>query len=175
MPLYSFEGLTPDVHPSAFIAPTATLVGQVIVEEGASVWYNAVIRADYGPIYVRAGANVQDGSVLHGPPDLLTEIGPRATVAHQCVVHGAVIGVGALIGNGTTVLDGARIGSRCLVAAHSMVAAGAEFGPNMLIAGAPAVAKKDIGGTVAEQWVDGNPAAYADLAVRHLAGVLPVV
>jgi carbonic anhydrase/acetyltransferase-like protein (isoleucine patch superfamily) len=174
MPLYSFEGLSPDVHPSAFIAPTATLVGEVIVEEGASIWYNAVIRADYGPIYVRAGANVQDGSVLHGPPDLLTEVGPRATVAHQCVVHGAMIGAGALIGNGSTILDGARVGARCLVAAHSMVAAGTEFAPNTLIAGAPAVAKRDIAGTVAEQWVDGNPGAYADLAARHLSGVARV-
>jgi carbonic anhydrase/acetyltransferase-like protein (isoleucine patch superfamily) len=171
MPLYSFEGSSPEVHPSAFIAPTATLVGRVIVEEGASIWYNAVLRADYAPIYVRAGANVQDGSVMHGPPDMLTEVGPRATIAHQCVVHGAVIGAGALIGNGATVLDGARIGERCLVAAHSMVAAGAQFEAEMLIAGAPAVAKKSIAGTVAEQWVDGNPAAYAELAARHLAGI----
>lgn len=171
MPLYSFEGLSPEVHPSAFIAPTATLVGRVIVEEGASIWYNAVLRADYAPIYVRAGANVQDGSVMHGPPDMLTEVGPRATIAHQCVVHGAVIGAGALIGNGATVLDGARIGERCLVAAHSLVAAGAQFEAEMLIAGAPAVAKKSIAGTVAEQWVNGNPGAYAELAARHLAGV----
>lgn len=174
MPLYSFEGKSPDVHPTAFIAPTATLVGAVIVEEGASVWYNAVIRADYAPIVIRAGANVQDGSVLHCPPDLPTEIGPGATVGHQCVVHGAVIGERALVGNGSTVLDGARIGARCLVAAHSMVAAGAEFTPNTLVAGAPAVAKRDITGSVAEQWVDGNPDAYAELATRHRDGVLLV-
>jgi carbonic anhydrase/acetyltransferase-like protein (isoleucine patch superfamily) len=174
MSFYSFEGLSPEVHPSAFIAATATLVGHVVVEEGASIWYNAVLRADYAPIYVRAGANVQDGSVLHGPPDLLTEVGQRATVAHQCVVHGAVIGAGALVGNGSTILDGARIGARCLVAAHSMVAAGAEFAAETLIAGAPAVAKKSIAGTVAEQWVDGNPGAYAELAARHQIGVAPV-
>ncbi|MBF4162733.1 gamma carbonic anhydrase family protein [Nocardioides acrostichi] len=174
MPLYSLEGASPDIHPTAFIAPTATLVGQVIVEAGASIWYNAVIRADYAPIVIRAGANVQDGSVMHGPPDLPTEVGPGATVGHLCVVHGAVIGARALVGNGSTVLDGARIGSRCLVAAHSMVAAGAEFAANTLIAGAPAVAKRDITGSVAEQWVDGNPDAYAALAARHRDGILPV-
>src|SRR6476659_6839156 len=125
MPLYSFEGLTPQVHARAFIAPTATLVGDVIVEDGASVWYGAVVRADYSPVVIRAGANVQDGAVLHGPPNTPTEVGPGATVAHLCVVHGAILGEECLIANGTTVLDGARIGARSMVAAHSLVAANA--------------------------------------------------
>jgi len=169
MPLFALDGVVPRVHPDAFVAPTAVLVGDVVVEAGASVWYNAVIRADYSRIVVREGANVQDCSVLHGPPNLRTEIGPRATVGHQCVVHGAVIGEEALIGNGSTVLDGARIGARCLVAAHSMVPAGAEFEPEMLVAGAPAVAKRSIVGTPAQQWVEINPDAYRELAQRHAA------
>lgn len=82
MSLYSLDGVAPSVHPGAFIAPTATLVGEVIVEEGASVWYNVVLRADYSPIYVRGGANVQDCSVMHGPPDSPAELGPRATIRH---------------------------------------------------------------------------------------------
>ena len=90
MPLYSFEGKSPQVHATAFVAPTATLVGDVIVEEGASVWYGAVIRADFSQVIVRKGANVQDGAVVHGPPGEPTEIGEGATVAHNCVVHGAV-------------------------------------------------------------------------------------
>src|SRR5437762_12161003 len=117
MPLYAFEGKTPTVHATAFIAPTATLVGDVTVEEGASVWYGAVIRADFSPVVVRQGANVQDGAVLHGPPGQPTEIGPRATVAHLCCVHGATLGEECLIANGATVLDGATIGARSLVAA----------------------------------------------------------
>ena len=68
MPLYTFEGRSPTVNPGAFVAPTATLVGDVHVEAGASVWFNAVLRADYAPVVIRAGANVQDGSVLHAPP-----------------------------------------------------------------------------------------------------------
>src|SRR3954447_10869665 len=127
MPLYAFEGKSPTVHETAFIAPTATLVGDVVVEAGASVWYGAVIRADYSPVIVRAGANVQDGSVLHGPPGMPCEIGPGATVAHLCLVHGATVGEEALIANGCTVLDGARIGARTMVAAHSLVAANAEI------------------------------------------------
>ena len=106
MPLFSFEGHAPTVHPTAFIAPTATLVGDVRVEADASIWYNAVLRADFGPIVVRAGANVQDGCVLHGGDDPVTEVGAGATIGHLCVVHGCVIGEEALIGNGSTVQDG---------------------------------------------------------------------
>ncbi|WP_217575069.1 gamma carbonic anhydrase family protein [Streptomyces sp. GbtcB7] len=174
MPLFSLEGKAPYIHPDAFVAPTATLVGDVVVEAGASVWYNAVIRADYSRITVREGANVQDGSVLHGPPHLVTEVGVGATIAHQCVVHGAVIGEKALVGNGCTVLDGARIGARCLVAAHSLVPAGREFAPGMFLAGAPVVAKRPIAGTQLEEWVDGNPGAYAELAQRHRTKLLLV-
>src|SRR5947209_17112808 len=121
MPLFSFEGLAPTVHATAFVAPTATLVGDVRVEAGASIWYNTVLRADFGPIIVREGANVQDGSVLHGGDDPVTEIGAGATVGHLCVVHGCVIGAETLIGNGSTVQDGARIGARCLIGAGSTV------------------------------------------------------
>ncbi len=157
----------------AFIAPTATLVGEVIVEEGASVWYNAVLRADYAPVIVRAGANVQDGSILHAPPDMPCEIGRRATVAHLCVVHGATIGDEALVANGCTVLDGASVGAGTLVAAHSLVASGATIPPGVLAAGSPAVVKRPIEGTPAQFWVRTNPGAYADLAVRHRRGVEP--
>jgi carbonic anhydrase/acetyltransferase-like protein (isoleucine patch superfamily) len=174
MPLFEFDGKTPEVHPTAFVAPTATLVGEVIVEEGASVWYGAVLRADYSSVTIRAGANVQDGSVLHGPPGMPCEIGRGATVAHLCVVHGAVVGEEALIANGCTVLDGARIGARTMVAAHSLVAANAEIPDEVLAAGSPAVVKRPIAGTPAEFWVQTNPSAYADLAQRHRQLVRPV-
>ena len=146
-------------------------IGDVTIEEGASIWYGAVIRADYSAVIVRAGANVQDGSVLHGPPDMPCEIGRGATVAHLCVVHGATIGEEALIANGSTVLDGAVIGARTMIAAHSLVAAGAEIPDEVLAAGSPAVVKKSIGGTPAEFWVQMNAPAYADLARRHANGI----
>ena len=121
MPLFAFEGRSPRVDPTAFVAPTATLIGDVTVEAGASVWFNAVLRGDYGPIVVREGANVQDGSVLHAPPGIPVDIGPGATVAHMCVIHGVHVGPEALIANHATVLDGAVIGARSLIAAHSLV------------------------------------------------------
>ena len=174
MPLFEFEGRAPRVDADAFVAATATLVGEVIVEAGASVWYGAVLRADYSPVIVKAGANVQDGSVLHGPPDLPCTIGARATVAHLCVVHGAVIGEEAMIANGATVLDGATVGARTMIAAHSLVAAGAVIPDEVLAAGSPAVVKGPIAGKPAEFWIKVNPGAYGDLAARHRAGVRPV-
>jgi carbonic anhydrase/acetyltransferase-like protein (isoleucine patch superfamily) len=174
VPLFEFEGKQPQIHASAFIAPTATLIGEVIVEEGASVWYGAVLRADYSPVIVRAGANIQDGSILHGPPGLPTEVGPGATVAHLCVVHGAVLGEECLVANGCTVLDGARIGARTLVAAHSLVATNADIPSGVLVAGSPAEVKRPIDGTPAQFWVQTNPGAYAELAVRHRNGIRAV-
>src|SRR5438270_5146465 len=174
MPLFEFDRKAPELHPTAFVAPTATLVGEVIVEEGASVWYGAVLRAAFSPVLVRAGANLQDGSILHGPPGMPCEIGRGATVAHLCVVHGAVVGEQALVANGCTVLDGARIGARTMIAAHSLVAANAEIPDEVLAAGSPAVVKRPIAGTPAEFWVQTNPSAYADLAQRHRRLVRPV-
>jgi carbonic anhydrase/acetyltransferase-like protein (isoleucine patch superfamily) len=174
MPLYSFEGVAPTVADDAFVAPTASLVGDVRVEAGASIWYGAVLRGDYAPIIIRRGANVQDGSVLHAPPDLPCEVGPGATIAHLCVVHGATIGEEALIGNHATVLDGAKVGRRTLVAAGSLVVGGTELPDEVLVTGTPAKVKGPIGGTSAEFWIATNPQAYRDLAQRHCTGIAEV-
>ena len=173
MPLFSFEGKAPQVHPDAWVAPTATLVGDVVVEEGASVWYGAVLRGDFGRIVVRAGANVQDGSVLHGGDDPATEIGAGATVGHLCVVHGAVVGEQALIGNGAIVQDGARIGARSLVAAGSTVVPGTQVPDEVVVTGTPAKVRGPLEGT-ARWWVDNNPETYQELARRHRDGVVEV-
>ncbi len=168
MPLFSFEGKQPSVHPSAFIA-----IGDVTVDENASVWYNAVVRADFGPIAIRRGANVQDCSVVHVTPLHGVEIGPGATVGHLCVVHGATLEEEALVGNGATVLDGARIGARAMVAAGALVTPGTEVPEGMLAMGTPAKVKGPLAGTPAEFWVRANPAGYQALAQRHRAGVKP--
>src|ERR1700746_3357205 len=174
MPLFSFEGRSPRIDPTAFVAPTATLIGDVTVEAGASVWFNTVLRGDYGPIVVREGANVQDGSVLHAPPGIPVDIGPGATVAHMCVIHGAHVGSEALIANHSTVLDGAVIGARSLIAAHSLVTAGTQIPAGVLAVGAPAQIKGPIAGTGAEMGVKLNPQAYRDLAQRHMTGLEPI-
>jgi carbonic anhydrase/acetyltransferase-like protein (isoleucine patch superfamily) len=173
VPLFSFEGHEPSVSPAAWIAPTATLVGDVRVEADASIWYGAVLRADFGPIVVRSGANVQDGSILHGGADPVTEVGAGATIGHLCVVHSAIIGVEALIGNGATVLDGAVVGDRALVAAGATVPPGMIIPADMLAVGVPARLAGQVSGG-AKRWVETNPATYRALARRHAASVRPV-
>jgi carbonic anhydrase/acetyltransferase-like protein (isoleucine patch superfamily) len=173
MPMFEFEGRSPAVSPQAWIAPTATLVGDVRVEAEASIWYGAVLRADFGPVIVRRGANVQDGSVLHGGTDPVTEIGAGATIGHLCVVHGAVIGEEALVGNGATVLDGVIVGKRALVAAAATVPPGMTIPDGMMAVGVPARIAGEVAGD-ALRWVQTNPATYRDLARRHARGVRPV-
>jgi len=174
MPLFSFEGRSPKIDPTAFVAPTATLIGDVTIEAGASVWFNTVLRGDYAPVIVREGANVQDGSVLHAPPGIPVDIGPGATIAHMCVIHGAHVGAEALIANHATVLDGAVIGARTLVAAGALVIGGTKIPDEMLVVGAPAIVKGPIAGTGAQMWVKVNPQAYQDLAQRYLTGLEPI-
>ena len=174
MPLFAFEGRSPVVAPGAFVAPTATLIGDVHVATGASVWFNAVLRADFAPIIVREGANVQDCSVLHAPPGIPVDIGPGATIAHGCIIHGVHVGQEAVIANHATVLDGAVIGRRSLVAAHSLVTGGTKIPDEVFVTGAPAKVRGPIAGTGAELWVDANPAAYQELARRYLAGLEPI-
>ncbi|MDT5093552.1 MAG: hypothetical protein QOH60_2915 [Mycobacterium sp.] len=174
MLLYEFEGKSPRVDPDAFVAPTAVLIGDVTVLAGASVWFNAVLRGDYAPIVVREGANVQDGSVLHAPPGIPTDIGPGATVAHMCCIHGVHVGAEALIANHCTVLDGAVIGKRSLIAAHSLVIGGTKIPDEVLVTGAPAKVKGPIAGTGAETWVTVNPGEYRALARRYIDGLRPL-
>ncbi len=173
MPLFAFEGHEPQVSPEAWIAPTATLVGDVRVEAEASVWYGAVLRADFGPIIVRRGANIQDGSILHGGDDPVTEIGEGVTIGHLCVVHGCVIGAEALIGNGSTVLDQVIVGRRALVAGGATVPPGMVIPDGMLAAGVPAKVIREVTGG-AKHWVETNPEIYRDLARRHAAGIRPI-
>src|SRR3954452_23098867 len=170
MPLFSFEGKTPQVHPDAWIAPTATVVGDVTVEAGASIWYGAVVRADFAPIVIRAGANIQDGAVIHAAEPL--EVGAGATIAHCVVMHGAVVGAEALVGNNATVQDGARIGDRAMVAAGALVPPNTVVEPETLFRGNAGQSAGALS-QGARFWVDTNPSAYQDLARRHIAGVSP--
>jgi carbonic anhydrase/acetyltransferase-like protein (isoleucine patch superfamily) len=173
MPLFSLDGHRPQIHETAWIAPTACLIGDVTVEEHASVWFNAVIRGDSGPIVIRAGANVQDGTVIHGDSGR-TEIGPGVTIGHSCMVHGPLtIGRQALIGNGSTVLNGAAIGDGALVGAGSLVTPNTVIPPGVMALGAPA----RVTGPLSEQArtrVEVNGGLYVQLADRYTEGLVEV-
>jgi carbonic anhydrase/acetyltransferase-like protein (isoleucine patch superfamily) len=171
MPIFAVGDKVPKIHPDAFIAPTASIVGAVTVEAGASVWYGAVVRGDTSYAVISEGANVQDGAAVHGRADLPALIGREASLAHNCVVHGAEIGEQALIANGALILDGAKVGARCLIAAGAIVLPDMVIPEGMLAVGAPAVVKRSIIGSASEEWVTGNPGRYATLAKLHKAEV----
>jgi len=172
MPLFSFEGLSPQVHPDAWIAPTATLIGDVVVEKDVSIWFGAVVRADFGRIVIREGANIQDNSVIH-VNDGVCEVGRNVTVGHQCLVHDCTIGEQALIGNGSTVLDKVVVGARALVAAGATVTPGTQVPEETIAMGSPAKKFVPLAGN-AKIWVEHNAAIYQELMRRHRAGLKPV-
>jgi carbonic anhydrase/acetyltransferase-like protein (isoleucine patch superfamily) len=169
VPLFSFEGRRPIVHETAWIAPTASIIGDVIIEADASIWFNAVLRSDFGSIVVRAGANVQDGSVLHSGP-WPTVIGSGATIGHLCMVHSASIGEEALIANGAVVLDGAVIGDRALIAAGATVAPNTVIPAGMMAFGTPAIVRGPASES-AMHFVRSNPEGYRALARRYAASL----
>ena len=137
-------------------------------------WAAASGSLDAVKLLVEKGANVQDGSVLHAPPGIPVDVGPGATIAHMCTIHGVHVGMEALIANHCTVLDGAVIGARSLIAAHSLVVGGTQIPPDVLVTGAPGKVKGPLAGTRAEAWVQANPQAYRDLGQRYLKGLKEV-
>ena len=138
-----------DRHPNLegdghFIAPTAVLIGSVTLKQGASVWFNAVLRGDNDLIEVGVNSNIQDGAVLHTDPGIKLIVGDNVTVGHQVMLHGCTIGNNSLIGIGSTVLNRSRIGSDCIVGAHSLITEGKEFPDGVLILGSPASVVRDL-------------------------------
>lgn len=146
----------PLIHPSAFIAPNATILGDVTVAEQASVWYSAVLRGDINRIVVGKRSNVQDGSVLHLSADHGCIIGEDVTVGHMAMLHACTIGNEVLIGMGAIILDGVEIGDRCIIGAGALITGNKKIPPGSLVLGSPAGIVKSL--TPEEQ---GGIAAWA--------------
>jgi carbonic anhydrase/acetyltransferase-like protein (isoleucine patch superfamily) len=162
-----YNGKSPQVHHSAFVAPTAVLIGDVEVGEQASIWFGVVLRGDNGPIRIGARANVQDNSVVHVSENCQTVIGDDVTVGHCATLEDCTIEAGALIGTNAVVLNGAVVGRRSLVAAGSVVGVNAVIPPESVAAGAPAVVKKKLEGP-AVAWVDHAGPEYVHLSRSYL-------
>ena len=143
--IYRIDDHAPRIDPSAWVADSAQLIGQVTLGAESSVWFGAVIRADNEPVAIGAGSNVQEGAVIHTDPGFPLVLGERVTVGHMAMLHGCTVGDGSLIGIGATVLNGARIGRHCLVGAHALVTEGKEFPDGWLILGSPAKAVRELG------------------------------
>ncbi|MFS4104233.1 gamma carbonic anhydrase family protein [Streptomyces sp. PD-S100-1] len=159
-------GREPQVDEGAFVAPGATVIGDVTLGAGASVWYGAVVRGDVERISVGADSNVQDNCTLHADPGFPVSVGERVSIGHNAVVHGATVEDDCLIGMGSTVLNGAVIGAGSLVAAQALVPQGMRVPPGSLVAGVPAKVRREL--TEEErQGVTLNGTMYAELATAH--------
>lgn len=140
MAIYQLDDLTPTLHPGAWVADNAQVMGNVTLAEDSSVWFGVVIRGDTSTITVGKGSNVQDNSVLHADLGMPLVIGEGVTVGHQVMLHGCTVGNNSLIGIGAIVLNGAKIGNNCLVGAGALVTEGKEFPDGSMIIGSPAKA-----------------------------------
>lgn len=138
MPIFQLQDHAPTIPASAYVAPTATLIGKVTLGERASVWFNVVIRGDTDTITLGEGSNVQEGVIMHADPGFPLTLGANVTVGHQAMLHGCTIGEGTLVGIQAVVLNGAVIGKHCLVGAGAIVTEGKTFPDRSLILGAPA-------------------------------------
>ncbi len=135
---------TPSMHPSVFIAPGAFVLGDVTLEEGSSVFFGAVIRAEYASISVGADSNLQDNCVLHTDPHLPLTIGRGVTVGHGAILHSCTVGDNSLIGMGAIVLNGAVIGKNCIIAAGALIPQNAVIPDGSLVIGSPGKVRRSV-------------------------------
>ena len=142
--IYSLDGIVPEIDPSAWVAPDANLIGKVVLEAEASVWFGVTIRGDNEEIRVGRGSNVQENCVLHTDMGYPLLIGPDCTIGHKAMLHGCIIGAGTLIGMGATILNGAKIGKGCLIGAGALVTEGKEIPDGSLVMGAPGRVVRDL-------------------------------
>lgn len=137
MTLYALDGMAPQLDADAWVAPDASLIGRVVLEAGASVWFGARLRAEHEEIRVRAGSNVQENSVIHVDPGFPVTIGRNCTIGHKVMLHGCTIGDNTLVGMGAVVLNGARIGRNCLIGAGALITEGKVIPDGSLVIGSP--------------------------------------
>ena len=171
--VYAIDGITPVVHPSAFVHPSAVLIGDVIVGPRAYIGPCACLRGDFGRIVVEEGANIQDTCMLHGFPGKDTVVGAESTIGHGAVLHGCVVGRGALVGMNCVVNDNAEVGEDAVVAALAFVKAEDRIPARSLAVGIPAKVLRTLSAPELT-WKKDNMQLYQQLAVRSLQTMEPV-
>lgn len=170
MALYELDGVSPRLHESSWVADSAQVMGNVVLEQDASVWFGATLRGDTETITVGRGSNIQDGSVLHADVGYPLTVGQNVTVGHMVMLHGCTIGDESLVGIGAVVLNGARIGRNCIVAAGALVTEGKSFPDGSMIMGSPAKVVQELGPEQIEG-VRRSALHYVENATRYRAGL----
>ncbi|TDE86697.1 MULTISPECIES: gamma carbonic anhydrase family protein [Deinococcus] len=160
MPLYALEGICPEIHPTAFVAPSADLTGRVSVAEEASVWFGVAARGDSEAILIGPRCNVQDGAVLHVDPGFPCSLEADVTVGHRAIVHGASCASGSLVGMGAIMLNGSRLGRGAVLAAGALLREGQVVPDGMLAVGVPARVVREVAPPE-------NAARYVEQAARY--------
>ncbi|ACB83707.1 gamma carbonic anhydrase family protein [Natranaerobius thermophilus] len=135
--LHEFKGKYPDISEDVFVADGTQIIGDVTIAEGASVWFNSVIRADLDIVEIGRKTNIQDGSICHVDTNEPLKVGDYVTVGHGAILHGCTIANNTLIGMGATVLNGATVGENCIIGAGTLIPEGKEIPPNSLVVGVP--------------------------------------
>ncbi|RKT60742.1 carbonic anhydrase/acetyltransferase-like protein (isoleucine patch superfamily) [Azonexus fungiphilus] len=166
MPLFQLPGKTPQLDASAWVAPNATVIGDVRLGANASIWWNATLRGDNDPIHIGANSNIQDGSVLHTDEGVPLHIGANVTVGHLVMLHGCTIGDGSLIGIGSVILNRAVIGKHCIVGANTLIPEGKVFPERSLIVGSPGKVVRQLSDDEVAR-LEKSAAHYVDNAVRY--------
>lgn len=170
MPIYELDGIRPQIHADAWVAPDANVIGNVVIEEGASVWFGCTIRGDNEPIVIGKGSNIQENTVMHTDPGCPITIGAGCTVGHKAMLHGCTIADNSLIGMGATVLNGAKIGENCLIGAGALVTENKEIPDGSLVMGAPGKVVRALN-DAAIQGLRGSALHYQDNMRRFRTGL----
>lgn len=144
MPIYSLGTLTPQLDPQSWIAPSAVVIGQVVLKANASIWWNCTVRGDTDRIVIGRNTNIQDNSVIHTNRGIVVNIGDNVTVGHGVILHGCSIGEGSLIGMGATVLNHVIVGKHCIIGANSLLPEGKTYPERSLILGSPAKVVREL-------------------------------
>lgn len=167
--ILEFEGKTPQIHPSAWVAPTAVIIGDVEIGPDSSVFYGAVLRGDVNKIRIGARTNIQDNSVLHVDEDAPCTLGDDVTVGHMALVHGTTVGDGTLVGMKSALLSRSVVGAGALIAAGAVVLEGQEIPDKSLAAGVPAKVRRELSDEQSANFIP-HAGRYVELAKRH-AGI----
>ena len=168
--IYELDGIRPELGQGAWVAPDANLIGKVVLDDEASVWFGCTLRGDNEEIRVGRGSNVQENVVCHTDMGYPLVIGPDCTIGHKAMLHGCVIGAGSLIGMGATVLNGARIGRGCLIGAGALITEGKEIPDFSLVMGAPGKVVRQLDDAAQEKLLK-SAAHYRANAARFAKGL----
>jgi carbonic anhydrase/acetyltransferase-like protein (isoleucine patch superfamily) len=173
MTVYALDSVAPSIDEDVWIAPGASVIGDVHLAKQVSIWFGVVIRCDNEPIVIGAGTNIQDNSVLHSDPGSPLTIGSGVTVGHKAMLHGCTVGDNSLVGIGATILNGAVIGKNCLIGAHALITEGKVIPDNSMVVGAPGRVIRTLD-EAAVQMLKASALHYIENAEKFKNGLKPV-